>query len=96
MNIPAHFPEFWKDYELLDCGDFQKLERFGEWVLIRPEPQAIWSARWSKEEWEKLAHGRFEQTSSSAGNWQVLKKHFPTTGTSAIKAKRLIFDFAWP
>ena len=32
----------WKDYELLDCGHFEKLERFGRYVLARPEPQAVW------------------------------------------------------
>jgi hypothetical protein len=33
-------PLHWKDYELLDCGDFEKLERFGKYITIRPEPQA--------------------------------------------------------
>ena len=37
LDLP-HFP----DYELLDCGGFEKLERFGEYVLARPEPQAVW------------------------------------------------------
>lgn len=35
-------PLHWKDYELIDSGNFEKLERFGEYTLIRPEPQAIW------------------------------------------------------
>ena len=35
---PGHFP----DYELIDCGNFEKLERFGKYVTIRPEPQALW------------------------------------------------------
>ncbi len=93
MNIPAHFPEFWKDYELLDCGHFEKLERFGEWVLIRPEPQAIWSPRWSKEEWLKQAHGRFEQTSSSAGVWQPLKKSLPESWNIRYKSEQVDIRF---
>ena len=47
-------PSHWKDYELLDCGDFEKLERFGELILIRPEPQAVWAKALSESEWEKL------------------------------------------
>ncbi len=35
-------PIGWKDYELLDSGEFEKLERFGEYILIRPEPKALW------------------------------------------------------
>ena len=35
-------PTHWQDYELIDCGDFEKLERFGKYITIRPEPQAVW------------------------------------------------------
>ena len=35
-------PQHWKEYKLLDCGDFEKLEQFGEYITIRPEPQAVW------------------------------------------------------
>lgn len=52
-------PAAWKDYELLDSGDFEKLERFGPFNLIRPEPQAIWSKTLPAEEWRKLASARF-------------------------------------
>jgi 23S rRNA (cytosine1962-C5)-methyltransferase len=67
-------PEYWKDYELLDCGDFEKLERFGDYVTIRPEPQAVWKKVWSNAEWEKQAHVRFIPRSSSAGEWKKIKK----------------------
>lgn len=59
MNIKLHYPSSWQDYELLDSGDFEKLERFGKYILSRPEPQAIWSKSLSEDEWKKLAHGRF-------------------------------------
>jgi 23S rRNA (cytosine1962-C5)-methyltransferase len=62
---PAH----WKDYELLDCGDFEKLERFGELILIRPEPQAVWKKLWSESEWTKLHHIRFKGRSATSGDW---------------------------
>ena len=58
------FPSSWKDYELIDSGDFEKLERFGKYTLIRPEPQALWQKVLSNEEWKKFATARFarEQT----------------------------------
>lgn len=42
-----------KDYELLDSGDGWKLERFGDVVLERPDPQALWPKKLGKAEWEK-------------------------------------------
>jgi 23S rRNA (cytosine1962-C5)-methyltransferase len=52
-------PTSWKDYELIDSGDFEKLERFGQYTLIRPEPQAIWKKVLSDQEWKKLADAKF-------------------------------------
>ncbi len=66
---PSHFP----DYELIDCGNFEKLERFGEYITIRPEPQAIWDKALSTADWQKKAHVRFLPHSSYAGNWEKLK-----------------------
>ncbi|MEX2235765.1 MAG: class I SAM-dependent methyltransferase [Cyclobacteriaceae bacterium] len=64
MNLELQHPFSWKDYELIDAGDFEKLERFGKYILIRPEPQAIWKKVLSEEEWKKMAHAKFvrEQT----------------------------------
>src|ERR1700749_4399939 len=67
-------PENWKDYELLDVGDFEKLERFGQYITIRPEPQAVWPKVWSNVDWEKQAHVKFIPRSSSAGDWKKLKQ----------------------
>lgn len=67
-------PSGFSDYELLDCGDFEKLERFGQYVTIRPEPQAVWPKRWSKADWEKKAHVRFVPKNSSSGDWKKLKQ----------------------
>jgi 23S rRNA (cytosine1962-C5)-methyltransferase len=53
-------PASWKDYELIDSGDGQKLERFGKFVLSRPEPQAIWSKVLSDKEWA-AAHASFNR-----------------------------------
>jgi len=67
-------PTNWKDYELLDCGDFEKLERFGKFITIRPEPQAVWRKKYSYADWEKQAHVKFVPKSSSSGDWKMLKK----------------------
>jgi 23S rRNA (cytosine1962-C5)-methyltransferase len=67
-------PENWKDYELLDSGNFEKLERFGQYITIRPEPQAVWVKQWSNSDWEKQAHVKFISKSSSQGEWKKLKQ----------------------
>ncbi|MBO0934826.1 class I SAM-dependent methyltransferase [Fibrella aquatilis] len=68
-------PTLWPDYELIDSGDFMKLERFGPYVLARPEPQAIWDCSLSEAEWERLAHATFrrDKQSPERGEWQKLK-----------------------
>ncbi len=71
----------WRDYELIDCGDGLKLERFGRYTMIRPEPKAIWSKTMSEAEWVKLAHTRFSPGAGfgkagkeDSGTWDRLKK----------------------
>jgi len=61
--------ENWKDYELIDCGDFEKLERFGNVILIRPEPQAVWGKGLPESDWTKLHHIRFKGRSATSGEW---------------------------
>ncbi len=67
---PTGFP----DYELIDCGGFEKLERFGSIVTIRPEPQAVWDRRLTEREWDRSAHLRFMAKSSSSGTWKKLRE----------------------
>jgi len=55
------YPVGWKEYELIDSGHFEKLERFGAYVLIRPEPQAIWQPLLSLSEWDKRADAHFHR-----------------------------------
>ncbi len=70
-------PQKFTDYELIDCGDFEKLERFGNYITIRPEPQAVWRKKMSTAEWNKIAHVKFQSKSSSSGIWVKLKKDMP-------------------
>jgi 23S rRNA (cytosine1962-C5)-methyltransferase len=64
LNLELQYPSSWKDYELIDAGDFEKIERFGKYILIRPEPQAIWKKALTDQEWKKMADAKFirEQT----------------------------------
>ncbi len=70
-------PSHWKDYELLDCGDFEKLERFGNLVLSRPEPQAVWKKVLSPQEWKKKTHIVFKGRSATTGEWIKSDKNIP-------------------
>ena len=72
--IPTIFPANFSSYQLIDSGNFEKLERFGDYITIRPEPQAIWSKNLSEEEWKQRAHVKFVAASSSSGKWEFLKK----------------------
>lgn len=57
-----------KDYELIDSGNGEKLERFGEFVLRRPDPQALWNKKLSTEKWD-TAHARYVPSGRS-GSWK--------------------------
>lgn len=72
---------FWKDYELIDSGDGEKLERFGEYRIIRPEPKALWAKSLSAAEWNRLAHTRFRPGAGfgkagkeDSGTWERLRR----------------------
>lgn len=63
------------DYELIDSGEGEKLERFGKVVLRRPDPQALWKRRKSDDEWKNMANGYFTREAEQ-GKW-VIDKSIP-------------------
>ena len=63
----------WKDYELIDCSDGERLERWGKYILIRPDPQVIWSTPKTNGLWYN-ADARYLRSSSGGGSWNVYKK----------------------
>lgn len=68
----------WEDYELLDSGNGKKLERYGPYIFVRPEHQAIWSPALSKTKWE-AAHATFQTSGGeSGGNWEYHQQVKPT------------------
>ncbi len=75
MNVKIINPSYlWQDYELIDCGGFEKLERFGKIVVARPEPQALWDKSLSDIEWEKRADAYFRRSkidNFERGEWYI-------------------------
>jgi len=61
-------PKYWSDYELIDSGNYEKLERFGKYILRRPEPKAVWSRALNEADWEKLLDAVFKQEKEEAKN----------------------------
>ncbi|MBQ9597251.1 MAG: class I SAM-dependent methyltransferase [Bacteroidales bacterium] len=71
----------WADYELIDSGDGEKLERFGPYCLRRPEPKALWSKSLPDSQWQKLTHTWFRPGAGfgkagkeDSGTWDHLQK----------------------
>ena len=62
----------WKDYELLDCGGGEKLERWGQQILVRPDPQAIWETDHSHPGWRQ-ANARDSRSATGGGHWDQRK-----------------------
>lgn len=58
----------WDDYKLLDSGDGKRLEKFGKYILSRPDPQAIWKPNLPESEWKK-ANAVFQKTEGEKGKW---------------------------
>ena len=63
----------WKEYELIDCSDGEKLERWGNITLIRPDPQVIWHSEKKHPLWKK-ADARYIRSKTGGGSWEVYKK----------------------
>jgi 23S rRNA (cytosine1962-C5)-methyltransferase len=78
MNITAITPQNWTEYELIDSGNFQKLERFGTLITARPEPQALWRPALSENVWQQKADAIFkkEKGNSEKGEW-ITKRNTP-------------------
>jgi len=65
--------EGWKDYELIDTGNGEKLERWGKYILIRPDPQIIWPVNGNSKLWSK-ADAHYHRSSSGGGKWEFKRK----------------------
>lgn len=59
----------WKDYEVIDTSDGEKLERWGKYILLRPDPQVIWNTPKQNPNWKKL-NGHYHRSSKGGGEWE--------------------------
>lgn len=59
----------WKDYEVIDCSSGEKLERWGKYILLRPDPQVIWDTPKKDKHWKKL-NGHYHRSSKGGGEWE--------------------------
>ena len=67
------YTEYWQDYELLDASAGERLERWDDIILIRPDPQVIWNTEKRHPLWHN-AHARYLRSSAGGGRWQMYKK----------------------
>ena len=59
----------WKDYQVIDCSCGEKLERWGRYTLVRPDPQVIWNTPKTEKGWKKM-NGHYHRSKSGGGEWQ--------------------------
>lgn len=77
----------WKDYQLIDASNGERLEKWGNYILIRPDPQAIWNSPRVNPLWKK-ANARYHRSKSGGGSWEI----FNLPATWQIKYKNLTFN----
>jgi 23S rRNA (cytosine1962-C5)-methyltransferase len=92
---------FWKDYELIDTGGLEKLERFGKYILARPEPQAVWEKSLPDADWDRMSNARYKRTKgvdstkleiNEKGDWK-LKPGMPEQWTISYSYKGMNLKF---
>ncbi len=82
------YSKLWQDYELLDCGHGERLERWGDIILIRPDPQAIFDVEKKDSRW-KSAHARYIRSKSGGGHWE---RYRDVPDVWSIKYRELTFN----
>ena len=59
----------WKEYEVIDCSAGEKLERWGKYTLLRPDPQVIWETEKADRRWRKL-NAHYHRSKKGGGEWE--------------------------
>lgn len=76
----------WKDYEVIDCSKGEKLERWGRYILVRPDPQVIWNTKKTDGRWKKK-NGHYHRSQKGGGEWEF----FDLPQEWSIRYKELTF-----
>ena len=77
----------WNDYEVIDCSQGEKLERWGDYLLVRPDPQVIWDTPKKHRGWKKM-NGHYHRSSKGGGEWEF----FDLPKQWSIRYKNLTFN----
>ena len=77
----------WKDYEVIDCSSGEKLERWGDYMLVRPDPQVIWNTEKDKKQWRNI-NGHYHRSAKGGGEWEF----FDLPEQWSINYKSLTFN----
>ena len=72
----------WQDFELIDCSGGEKLERWGSYTVVRPDPQAIWQTPRNRNEWNRQG-GHYKRSSTGGGKWD--RGNLPSDWTIGYK-----------
>lgn len=86
MEVKMWIADGWKEYEVLDASGGEKLERWGSYVLLRPDPQVIWNTEKKAAEWNRLS-AHYHRSSKGGGDWEF----FDLPGQWDIHYKDLTF-----
>ena len=77
----------WKDYEVIDTSGGEKLERWGDYILVRPDPQVIWDTPKKVKGWKKM-NGHYHRSNKGGGEWEF----FNLPNTWQINYGKLVFN----
>lgn len=86
-NIIMWLADGWKDYTVLDTNNGEKLERWGDYILLRPDPQVIWNSGHNCKEWKKI-NAHYHRSSKGGGEWEF----FDLPESWTINYKQLTFN----
>ena len=77
----------WNDYEVIDCSKGEKLERWGDYILVRPDPQVIWDTPKRNRNWKHM-NGHYHRSKKGGGEWEFfdLLNLFAYTGGATLAA----------
>jgi len=90
-NLKGHtymwLADEWKDYKIIDCSRGEKLERWGDYILVRPDPQVLWDTARTSKEWKQI-NGHYHRSSKGGGEWEF----FDLPKQWSIQYKELTFN----